>query len=124
MTTQLELREDSVASIRLVRRTYSAVSQLPNSRGFGGQPPFPLFDELLDEFIIQVIEDETTLTNKQIDEELARLNERDELTVENGFRETELGFNVRMELLNTLLALQVTFIMDGKIHNSPVQEVW
>lgn len=122
MTTATVLRDESAWSLRIVRIAYRRVSQYPASLGGWGQPPFPAFDDLYEEFIDTLL-DEKTKTS-EIDKELVELHKRGEIDVENGFRDTELGLNLQLEVFNTLLNLQCIFTKDGEVFNSPLKEVW
>lgn len=122
MTTATVLRDESAWSLRIVRVAYSRVSQYPDSTGNWGQPPFPSFDALYEEFIDTWFDEKTSTS--EIDKELADLHRRGEIDVENGFRDTEIGLNLQLEIFNTLLMLQCAFVKDGEVFNSPLKEVW
>lgn len=126
MTTETVLRDEAVNSIRVIRRVYSVVSQLPSSSGARGwgQPPFPCFTELLDEFVMHTLQERTNFSKQQILDELLELEGMDVIDVEKGFRTSEIGINVEFEFYSTLLSLQCTFVHKGEVMNAPIQEVW
>lgn len=122
--TNILLREDQFIKPDIVAKAYLRATEYALVHTQNGDTEFPAFAELYEEYITTLIEQKTTMSVSEIDEELKELNRLKLIDVEKGFNPEQFGIEKAAELMNYLMSAGYVFCYDGHVFSHPLQEVW